>query len=260
MALHGGVIAAVATFFVFSDFMKPAIRLAALQQLPVKYIWTHDAFRVGEDGPTHQPIEQEAQIRLLEKVKNHHGDMSLLALRPADAHETTVAWEMAMENTSTPTALILSRQNITDIPAFDGKSRYENAQGARKGAYLVRDTKDYDITLVGNGSEVSTLIEAADILEKEDGLKIRVVSAISEGLFRQQSEAYQNTVLDLKKPVFGLTAGIPEGLSGLVGPKGKVFGLDHFGFSAPAKVLDEKFGFTGEQVSKQVREYLNDYN
>ncbi len=256
MALHGGVIPAVATFFVFSDFMKPAIRLAALQKLPVKYIWTHDAFRVGEDGPTHQPIEQEAQIRLLEKVKNHDDQMSLLALRPADAQETTVAWEMAMENTSTPTALILSRQNIKDIPSFGGKSRYENAQGAKKGAYVVKDADDYDITLVGNGSEVATLIEAASILETNDGLKIRVVSAISEGLFRQQSPEYQKSVINVEKPVFGLTAGIPEGLAGLVGPAGKVFGLDHFGYSAPATVLDEKFGFTGPQVSEQVKSYL----
>ncbi len=259
MALHGGVIPAVATFFVFSDFMKPAIRLAALQQIPVKYIWTHDAFRVGEDGPTHQPIEQEAQIRLLEKVKNHNGDMSLLALRPADAPETTVAWEMAMENTKTPTALILSRQNIKDIPAFGGKTRYENAKGAKKGAYLVRDTDGYDITLVGNGSEVSTLVEAADILEKEEGLKVRIVSAISEGLFRQQTDACQASVIDLDKPVFGLTAGIPEGMTGLVGPKGKVFGLDHFGYSAPAKVLDDKFGFTGPKVSEEVKKYLKEY-
>lgn len=259
MALHGGVIPVVATFFVFSDFMKPAIRLAALQQLPVKYIWTHDAFRVGEDGPTHQPVEQEAQIRLLEKVKNHAGEMSLLALRPADAQETTVAWEMAMENTTSPTALILSRQNITDVPAFNGGTRYENAQGAKKGAYLVKDTKAFDITLVGNGSEVSTLVEAADILEKDENLKIRIVSAISEGLFRQQNPEYQASVIDTKKPVFGLTAGIPDNLNGLVGPKGRVFGLDHFGYSAPATVLDEKFGFTGKQVSERVLEYLKEY-
>lgn len=256
MALHGGVIPAVATFFVFSDFMKPAIRLAALMQLPVKYIWTHDAFRVGEDGPTHQPVEQEAQIRLLEKVKNHAGKMSLLALRPADAVETTVAWEMAMENTECPTALILSRQNITDIPAPANKTRYQAAQGAKKGAYVVRDQDNPDVILVGNGSEVSTLIEAADILEKEDKLRIKIVSAISEGLFRNQTEAYQKSVIDVTKPVFGLTAGIPENLSGLVGPTGKVFGLDHFGYSAPATVLDEKFGFTGEKVSKQIRNYL----
>lgn len=259
MALHGGVIPVVATFFVFSDFMKPAIRLAALQQLPVKYIYTHDAFRVGEDGPTHQPIEQEAQIRLLEKVKNHEGNMSLLALRPADGAETTVAWSMAMENTNSPTALIFSRQNIDDIPATGGKSRFELAQGARKGAYIVKDSENPQVILVGNGSEVSTLIDAADILETKDGLRVRIVSAISEGLFRTQSKEYQKSVIDTSIPVFGLTAGIPDAMTGLVGPKGHVFGLDHFGYSAPASVLDEKFGFTGPKVSEEIRKYLKDY-
>src|SRR5690606_27147500 len=125
MALHGGVIPVVATFFVFSDYMKPAIRLSAIQELPVKYVWTHDAFRVGEDGPTHQPIEQEAQIRLLEKLKNHSGDPSFIALRPADSAETSVAWKMAMENNKVPTGLILSRQNIKDLPSSG--SRYQDA-------------------------------------------------------------------------------------------------------------------------------------
>ena len=119
MALHGGVIPVIGTFFVFSDYMKPAVRMAALMELPVKYVWTHDAFRVGEDGPTHQPVEQEAQIRLLEHLRNHHGNRSLMVLRPADANEATVAWKMALENTKTPTALILSRQGIADLPARD---------------------------------------------------------------------------------------------------------------------------------------------
>ncbi|MEJ2003899.1 MAG: transketolase [Cyclobacteriaceae bacterium] len=260
LALHGGVIPAVATFFVFSDFMKPAIRLAALMKLPVKYVWTHDAFRVGEDGPTHQPVEQEAQIRLLEKLKNHSGNMSLLALRPADAAETTVAWEMAMENTDCPTALILSRQNIKDLPAPDGKSRYEAALEAKKGAYIVREAENPDVVLVANGSEVSTLVDAADILEESDGLQIQIVSAISEGLFRTQTDAYQKKVIPENVPVFGLTAGLPDNLLTLVGPKGKSIGLDHFGYSAPAAVLDEKFGFTGEQVSEKIKDYLKNYN
>ena len=259
MALHGGVIPAVATFFVFSDFMKPAIRLAALMELPVKYIWTHDAFRVGEDGPTHQPVEQEAQIRLLEKLKNHSGHMSLLALRPADADETTVAWEMALENTKAPTALILSRQNIKSLPAPSGMTRYEAAQGAKKGAYVVRKADNPDIILVGNGSEVATLVEAADILESSDNLSVQIVSAISEGLFRTQPEKYQKEVIPDEVPVFGLTAGLPDNLLTLVGPKGKSVGLDHFGYSAPAGVLDEKFGFTGDQVSVKVRKYLSEY-
>jgi transketolase len=257
IALHGGVIPVVATFFVFSDYMKPAIRLAAIQELPVKYIWTHDSFRVGEDGPTHQPIEQEAQIRLLEKLKNHSGNQSLLALRPADAIETSVAWDMALKNTKTPTGLILSRQNIADIPAT-GTSRYQDATEATKGGYLVKSTQNPDITLIANGSEVSTLIAAATILEKEKNLKINVASIISEGLFKQQSKSYQESIIPKGKLVFGLTAGLPVNLEGLIGDSGKVVGLDHFGYSAPASVLDEKFGFTSQHVCEEILKYIEE--
>ncbi|MCX7986712.1 MAG: transketolase [Bacteroidales bacterium] len=260
IALHGGVWAACGTFFVFSDFMKPAVRLAALQELPVKYIWTHDAFRVGEDGPTHQPIEQEAQIRLLEHLKNHSGNNSMLVLRPADAYETNVAWKMAMENTKTPTALILSRQNIKDIPAKPGSTRYQDALEAQKGAYVVLDCEGTpDVILIGSGSEVSTLYEGAQKLIAERNLKVRVVSVISEGLFRNQPIEYQKSVIPDNIPIFGLTAGLPITLAGLVGPKGRIWGLDHFGYSAPAKVLDEKFGFTPENVYQQVIKYLSEY-
>lgn len=255
LALHGGIIPVVATFFVFSDYMKPAIRLSGIQELPVKYVWTHDAFRVGEDGPTHQPVEQEAQIRLLEKLKNHSGKPSFLALRPADSAETSVAWKMALENKSTPTGLILSRQNIKDIPAI-GVSRYKEALAAEKGGYLVKEVENPDVVLIANGSEVATLVAAAEILEAENGLKVNIASIISEGLFKLQSKDYQDTVIPKDKPLFGLTAGLPVNLEGLVGDNGKVFGLDHFGYSAPANVLDDKFGFTGEKVSKQVLEYL----
>lgn len=258
IALHGGIIPVVATFFVFSDYMKPAIRLSGIQELPVKYVWTHDAFRVGEDGPTHQPIEQEAQIRLLEKLKNHSGAPSFLALRPADAAETSVAWKMALENTLTPSGLILSRQGIKDVPA-EG-SRYNEALAAEKGGYLVKEVENPDVVLIANGSEVSTLVTAAEILEKENGLKVNIASVISEGVFRLQSKDYQNSVIPKNKPLFGLTAGLPVNLEGLVGDAGKVFGLEHFGYSAPAGVLDEKFGFTGPQVSNQVLEYLKEYN
>jgi len=259
IALHGGVIAACATFFVFSDYMKPAIRLSALMGLPVKFIYSHDAFRVGEDGPTHQPIEQEAQLRLLENLKNHHGQMSLLVLRPADAAETTVAWKMAMENTSTPTALIFSRQNITDIPALPGSSRYQDALSALKGAYVAVDCDGTpDIVLLASGSEVSTLIEGAKLLTERNNLKVKIVSVISEGLFRLQPKEYQKEVLSCGTPRFGLTAGLPVTLAGLVGSKGKVWGLDHFGYSAPAKVLDEKFGFTAENVYNQVIAFLEE--
>ncbi len=257
MALHGGVIPACATFFVFSDYMKPAARLSALMQIPVKFIWTHDAFRVGEDGPTHQPVEHEAQIRLMEHLKNHHGDPSMLVLRPADAAETSVAWKMALENTKTPTALLLSRQNIKDLPGKDSKTRYESALEASKGAYIIRDTQGKpDLILVANGSEVATLIEGSDLLAVK-GIKARVVSAPSEGLFRLQSKEYQLSVIPADVPVLGLTAGLPVTMQGLVGANGKSIGLDHFGYSAPYKVLDEKFGFTGANVVKHAESLLS---
>ncbi len=253
MSLHGGVIAACATFFVFSDYMKPAIRLAAIMQQPVKFIWTHDAFRVGEDGPTHEPVEQEAQLRLMEKLKNHHNQNSMLVLRPADAVETTVSWKLAMENTSTPTGLIFSRQNIKDLPAKT--SRYNEALQAAKGAYIVTDSDNYDVILLASGSEVATLVEGSKLLEA-DGIKSRIVSVPSEGLFRNQSKEYQDSVIPSGKKIFGLTAGLPVNLLGLVGDAGKVWGLETFGFSAPYKVLDEKLGFTADNVYKQVKEYL----
>jgi len=257
MALHGGVIPVCATFFVFSDYMKPAIRLAALMRLPVKYVWTHDAFRVGEDGPTHQPVEQEAQIRLMEHIKNHHGDRAMLVLRPADAPETTVAWKMALENTETPTGLILSRQNIKNLPAKPGSERYKDALEADKGAYIVKKSDSLpDLVLVASGSEVATLVAAAQIMEEKQKLNIQIVSAISEGLFRDQDPAYQREVLPANLPTLGLTAGLPVTLAGLVGTKGKVIGMESFGFSAPYTVLDEKLGFSPESVAKKALEFL----
>lgn len=250
MMLHGGVIAAMGTFFVFSDYMKPAVRMAALMKTPVKFIWSHDAFRVGEDGPTHEPVEQEAQIRLMEKLQNHSGEDSVRVFRPADAEETTVCWQMAMENMSTPTALILSRQNIKNLPAGN------NYTLARKGAYIVKDSEsDYDVILVASGSEVASCIAGAELL-KADNIKVRIVSAPSEGLFRRQSDEYQAEVLPKKAKIFGLTAGLPITLQGLVGANGTVFGLNSFGFSAPYKVLDEKLGFTAVNVYKQVKDFL----
>ena len=251
MALHGGVIPACATFFVFSDYMKPAVRMAALMELPVKFIWSHDAFRVGEDGPTHEPVEQEAQIRLMEKLKNHHGHNSMLVLRPADVYETTASYKLMLENVSTPSAIILSRQNINDLPG----DRNVEAYKADKGAYVVSCDGNPDVILVASGSEVSTLVDAAAILRGE-GKKIRVVSAPSEGLFRSQSVDYQEQVLPRNVKTFGLTAGLPVNLQGLVGSDGFVFGLESFGFSAPYTVLDEKLGFTPIQVAEQIRQFL----
>ncbi|MCL2597652.1 MAG: transketolase [Paludibacter sp.] len=247
MALHGGVIAACATFFVFSDYMKPAVRMAALMEIPVKFIWTHDAFRVGEDGPTHEPVEQEAQIRLMEKLQNHHGHNSMLVLRPADVHEATLCWKLALENTTAPTGLIFSRQNINDLPTTDRK--------IEKGAYIVYSDQNPDIVLLASGSEVSTLAEGAELLKK-DGVKIRLVSVPSEGLFERQTVEYKENILPKNIKRFGLTAGLPVTLESLVGANGKVFGLKSFGFSAPYKILDDKLGFTAQNVYHQVKEML----
>ena len=256
MGLHGGVTAACGTFFVFSDYMKPAVRMAALMEVPVKFIWSHDAFRVGEDGPTHEPVEQEAQIRLMEKLKNHKGHNSMLVLRPADVTETTVAWKLAMENTSTPSALILSRQNIADLPSAPG-NRYREALQSSRGAYVLEcSDADADIILLASGSEVSTLVEGAALL-RADGIKLRIVSAPSEGLFTAQDEAYRESVLPRGAKVFGLTAGLPVTLQGLAGSNSLVWGLESFGFSAPYQVLDEKLGFTGQNVYNQVKKFLN---
>jgi transketolase len=253
MSLHGGVIPACGTFFVFSDYMKPVVRLAAIMEKPIVFIWTHDAFRVGEDGPTHEPVEQEAQIRLMEKLQNHSGRNSVLVLRPADVHETTVAWKLALENKNTPSALILSRQNIKDLPATT--SRFEEALKADKGAYVVESDENYDVILLASGSEVSTLVEGASLLRKE-GIGVRIVSVPSEGLFRKQSIEYQESVLPKGKKKFGLTAGLPVTLEGLVGADGSIWGLNSFGFSAPYKVLDEKLGFTAQNVYQQVKKLL----
>ena len=252
IALHGGVLATCGTFFVFSDYMKPAVRLSALMELPVKFIWTHDAFRVGEDGPTHEPVEQEAQIRLMEELKNHSGRNSMLVLRPADAAETSVCWKMAMENTLTPTALILSRQNIPDLPAASG-NRYNEALGAQRGGYIIYKVNDPDVVLVGNGSEVATLVEAAGIIA-EQGIRAQVVSVPSIGLFMNQDEVYRHSVIPPSVPSYGLTAGLPSTLKRVV--TGHVDGLDHFGASAPYKILDEKFGFTSENVAKNISKWL----
>lgn len=253
IALHGGMIAACGTFFVFSDYIKPAARLSALMELPVKFIWTHDAFRVGEDGPTHEPVEQEAQIRLMEELKNHHGRNSMLVLRPADAAETSVAWKMAMDNNLTPTALILSRQNIDDLPSASG-NRYNDALGAERGGYIVIKQDKPDIVLVGNGSEVATLVAANEII-KEKGIKAQVVSMPSIGLFMQQDMDYRNMVIPCDAPAFGLTSGLPSTLRRVV-PTGTIFGLDHFGASAPYKVLDEQFGFTADNVANEIMKAL----
>lgn len=253
MALHGGIIPACGTFFVFSDYMKPAVRLAALMRIHVVYVWSHDSFRVGEDGPTHQPVEHEAQIRLMEQLHNHSGERSMLVLRPADGAETVAAWKMAVEE-HRPTALILSRQNIKDLPA-EGCRRKAAMLGAAKGGYTVVDAAQPQVVLLASGSEVATLVEGAELL-KTEGITARVVSIPSEGLFRDQPEEYQKSVLPCGVVRYGMTAGLPSTLAALVGESGRIHGVESFGYSAPYKVLDEKLGFNGETVAREVKELL----
>ncbi len=254
IVVHGGMHAACGTFFVFSDYMKPAIRMAALMELPVKYVFTHDSFRVGEDGPTHEPVEHEQQMRLLEELRNLSGKPALLVLRPADAAETVVCWEMAMNNSSSPTALILTRQDVTDLPSTG--SRAHDALGARKGGYVVIDSATPRATLVANGSEVSLLCDVAVLLEAE-GIPVRVVSVPSIGLFLKQDESYRDSVIPAEIPVFGLTAGLPSTLRPIVGDRGRIFGMSRFGASAPYKVLDEKFGFTASNILSEVKDFIS---
>ena len=253
MALHGGVIPVCGTFFVFSDYMKPAIRMSALMRLHVIYVWSHDSFRVGEDGPTHQPVEQEAQIRLMEQVRNHQGERSMLVLRPADADETVMAWKLALEE-HRPVALVLSRQNIRSLKTLATSRREEAAQIA-KGGYVVRDAAKPAAVLIASGSEVSTLSDGADLLAAE-GIPVRVVSVPSEGLFRDQPRSYQESVLPAGVPRYGMTSGLEVNLRGLVGDAGMIHGFNHFGYSAPFKVLDEKFGYNGETVAAEVKKML----
>ena len=253
MALHGGIIPACGTFFVFSDYMKPAVRLSALMEKKVIYIWTHDSFRVGEDGPTHEPVEHEMQIRLMEHMHNHSGERSMLVLRPADAEETVAAWKMALEE-KRPVALILSRQNIKSLPAMNGLSRREEAMKATQGGYVVMEAPNAKVTLVATGSEVSTLVDGAELLA-EEGIATRVISIPSEGLFRDQSKEYQAEVLG-NLPRYGMTSGLSVNLRGLVGEEGFIHGFDHFGYSAPFKVLDEKFGYNGKTVAEEVKSML----
>ena len=252
MALHGGIIPACGTFFVFSDYMKPVIRMSALMRLHVIYVWSHDSFRVGEDGPTHQPIEQEAQIRLMEHLHNHNGERSMVVLRPADAEEAVAAWKIALEE-HRPCGLIFSRQDVKSLPSHT--ARIDEAMQAYKGAYVVLDSANPEVVMIASGSEVSTLIAGAEKLI-EEGIAVRVVSAPSEGLFRDQPKSYQDSVLPAGVLRYGMTSGLPVTMLGLVGSLDHIHGLDHFGHSAPFKVLDEKFGYNGETVYNEVKKLL----
>ena len=253
MSLHGGVFPVCSTFFSFSDYMKPVLRMAALQETRVVFFWTHDSFRVGEDGPTHQPIEQEAQLRLLEQMKNLSGRRSMLVLRPGDSAEVREAWRLSLENVHGPSAMIFSRQDLLDLPAGPA-SRADNAKSTARGGYVVSGEAPR-LVLLANGSELGLAHQVSEILRAE-GVATRVASVPSVGLFLEQDESYRRSVLPTGVPVLALTAGLPCVFQGLEGPLGEVFGLPRFGASANFKVLDEKFGFTAVQVAERARALL----
>ena len=251
IALHGGLIPACGTFFVFSDYIKPALRMTALMELPVKYIFTHDSFRVGEDGPTHQPIEHEAQMRLIEQLHNLSGKRSAVVLRPADADETLGCYEVAMATTDRPSVLILSRQDVRDI---DSLSRKEVVAGVKKGGYIAFGSKDEkpEMVLVGNGSDVGLLLSCAEDLAAQ-GKKVRVVSVPSIGLLLDQGYDYLRELIPDDVKSFGLSSGLPSVLAPIMSRESQIVGLDRFGASAPFKVLEKEFGFDKQQILERIQ-------
>ncbi len=245
MALHGGIRPFGGTFLIFSDYMRPSIRLAALMGLPVTYVFTHDSIGLGEDGPTHQPIEQLMSLRSMP---------DLLDLRPADAAETAVAWRIAMERTEGPTWLSLTRQSV---PPLD-RTVFASAEEARRGAYVLAEASNSPphVVLIASGSEVGLALEAKEALEAE-GTATRVVSMPSWWLFTQQDPAYQDLVLPPQVPArVAVEAGSTFGWARWVGDAGAAVGIDHFGASAPAETLYERFGLTSEDVVATARASL----
>ncbi len=242
MAVYGGVIPYGGTFLVFSDYLRPAVRLAAIMKQQVIYVFTHDSIFVGEDGPTHEPIEHFAALRCMPNV---------VVIRPADTAETIAAWAVALERRDGPTALMLSRQNICSISDDPTK-----ALQLRKGAYVVKDSARPEVIVIASGSEVATSVEAAALLEKK-GIGVRVVSMPSMEIFNAQSQAYKDSVLP---PTFtkrvAVEAAIPFGWSKYIGCGGLMIGMDDFGVSGPYQELAEKYGFTAEAVAEKVEEYL----
>lgn len=236
MALHGGIIPFTGTFLVFYDYMKPAVRLAAMMGIRVIYVFTHDSIGLGEDGPTHQPIEQLAGLRTVP---------GLVTIRPADAHETLEAWKVGMERRHGPTALVLSRQKL---PLLD-QTALAPANGLQRGGYTLWESSGKpEVILIGTGSEVHIALEAGKLL-KEKGIKARVVSLPSWELFDNQSEDYRNTVLPPEVTVrISIEAASTFGWERYVGLKGTVIGIDRFGASAPADVIYEKLGLTASNV------------
>ncbi|WP_311210087.1 MULTISPECIES: transketolase [unclassified Aeromicrobium] len=246
MVQHGLTRPYGGTFLVFSDYMRPAVRLAALQELPVTYVWTHDSIGLGEDGPTHQPIEHLAALRAIP---------GLDVVRPADANEVAVAWRTLMGITNRPVALALSRQNVPTFPR--GTEGYAAADGAARGAYVLLDTDgEPDVVLVGTGSEVQLAVRARDLLAAE-GIQARVVSMPSREWFEQQDSGYRDSVLppQLRARV-AVEAGVSFGWRDVLGDAGRFVGIEHFGASADAGTLYEKFGITAEAVVASAKESI----
>jgi transketolase len=245
IAYHGGLLVFCGTFFVFSDYMRPAVRLAALSELPVVYVWTHDSIGVGEDGPTHQPVEHLAALRAIP---------NLVVVRPADAAETVVAWQVALARRHGPTALVLTRQKV---PVLD-RTVYAPADGLRRGAYVLAEAAGGapDLILIGTGSEVPLVLAAQAVLAR-DGLRARVVSMPSWELFLAESPAYREAVLPRAVPRrLAVEAGRTIGWERWVGDAGAVLGVDRFGASAPGETVMRELGFTVEQVVARARALL----
>ena len=240
MAAHGGIIPFGSTFLMFSDYMRPAIRLAALMELGVIYVFTHDSIGLGEDGPTHQPIEQLAALRAIPQ---------LVVIRPADANETVVAWRVAVESRDRPVALALTRQNV---PTLD-RNQFAAADGLRRGAYVLADAPNGkpDLALIGTGSEVALVVAARQKLA-EQNIQARVVSMPSWELFEMQPREYRESVLPRSiRPRLAVEAGLPQGWHRYVGDGGDFIGIERFGASAPGNVVMEKLGFTVDNVVKR---------
>ena len=244
LALHGGVLPYGGTFLVFSDYMRPPVRLAAMMELPVVYVWTHDSVWIGEDGPTHQPIEQLAALRAIP---------NLVVIRPADANETAGAWRVALERRDGPTGLVLTRQKL---PVLFETNR-SPAETVARGAYILADSSGIpNVLFIASGSEVHVAVEARDLLAQK-GVAVRVVSMPSWEIFDAQPASYRDSVLPPQVTArLAIEAGVTQGWTKYVGPAGDVIGLDHFGASAPYKVLMEKFGFTAETVVERALQLL----
>ncbi|PID57143.1 MAG: transketolase [Ignavibacteriae bacterium] len=240
IAIYGGIIPYAGTFLVFSDYLRPSLRLASLSKVKTIFVFTHDSIGVGEDGPTHQPIEHFSVLRAIPGV---------ILLRPSDANETAEAWRFAIKHHGSPVTLALTRQNL---PTID-RNKYGAAEGLKKGAYILKDSKEPEIILMATGSEVYLVLDAAEKLEAS-GISVRVVSFPSWEIFEMQNNEYKNSVLPKKiKKRISVEAGIGQGWEKYVGDEGKIISIEHYGASAPQNILFEKFGFTVERIIEETK-------